>query len=152
MSSMAAEASEIRYSAACRPSARLALLMSRRWAVKKARPLTWVRVIVSSTGTSRPSAWRALNSMRWPRSGPPPRHRGHAGLHEGADGLARVPAEDQEPDAAARAVVLPDHLPQGLELPVVPGQAEAEVDLGADLQGDGRLEEQPVDADVHHAA
>ena len=45
-------------------------------------------------------------------------------LHEGADDFPRVPAQDEELDAAARPVVLADDLSQRLQLPVVPGDVE----------------------------
>src|SRR5260221_208344 len=142
--------------------------MSCRWAVKKALPLTWVRVTVISAGMSSPPARRAVISMRWPRRGPPPvarwraraRRRGCSsaggrrspGLDEVPDRLPRVPAQDEELDPAARPVVLADDFAQGLQLSVVGGQPETQVELDPDLERDRRLEQESVDADVQRAA
>src|SRR6185436_19331581 len=71
---------------------------------------------------------------------------------EGPDRLPRVAAQDEELDPAARAPFLAHHFAQGLELAVVRGQAEAQVELRSDLEGHRRLEEQAVHADVEGAA
>jgi hypothetical protein len=78
--------------------------------------------------------------------------RGRPRLHEGADRFTRVAAQDEELDAAPRAAFLAHHFAQGLQLAVVGRQAEAQIELGADLERDRRFEEEAIDADVERVA